>query len=171
MEPLKNELLFLEINQKSHEVQLLTELAHELMNFQEGFKSTAKKTYILSPWASSLFGMEILNDKLYLGVPEFIYNILCRTRIYLVNYIRNTPGIFIVINAGNEPKCQPIAIRIYMRTSRIASLSLFKQMTFIKMNAQGEAIPGYNENEFVVDIKEVERLDWEQHNQKNTLQT
>lgn len=163
----KNELLFLDINQKNQEVQLLTELAHELMNFHDGFKSAAKKTYILSPWASSLFGMEILNDKLYLGVPEQIYSILCRTRIYLVNYIKNTAGIFVVINAGNEPKCQPIALRINMRSSRVASLALFKKMTFIKMNAQGESIPGFDENEFVVDIKEVQKLDWEYHGQKN----
>jgi hypothetical protein len=166
MQIVKNELLFLEINQKSHEVQLLTELSHEIMNFSEGFRSNAKKTFVLSPWASSLFGLEIFNGKIYLGIPAMLYDILCKTRIYNINYIKNSPGLFLIINIGSEPDCQPIALRVNVRSSRVSSAAMFKKITLIKMNTAGESIPGFDENEFELDIKSVEKLDWEKFNSK-----
>lgn len=163
---MKNSSKILELNKDHYEINLLTELSHEISNFKEGFKGSVNHTFILAPWASSLFGFEIDNNKAYIGVPSIIYDNLSLSSLYLVNYIKNKPGIFVVFDLGGENKKRPVALRIHMRTKRVESLAKFKKITFIRMDLDGNAEPGFDEDEFELDFKEVKDLDWEYFGKK-----
>lgn len=158
---MNKELKFLELNKDQPEISLLTELSHEISNFKSGFKGKMNHTFILGPWASSLFGFEINDNTAYIGVPKLIYSHLARTKVYLINYIKGQPGIFIVFDIGGEEKKRPVALRIHMRTERVKALTKFKKAVLIKMNNEGLAEPGFEEDEFELNIKEVKNLDWE----------
>lgn len=156
-----NEIKILELNKNEPEVDLLLDLSHEISNFKSNFRSGLKHTFILSPWASSLFGLEISRGKAYIGVPEMIFKNLSRTRIYLANYIKGKPGLYIVIDMGGHENKRPVAIRIHVREKRIEALSKFKEIYLIKMNESGVAKPGYDEDQVKLLLREVKSLDWE----------
>lgn len=148
-------------NLDTQEIRLINELSHEISNFKTGFKGLARKTLVLSPWASSLFGIELFQKKIYLGAPELIYEMLSRSRIYSAYFIKGRPGLFLVMESSNTKESKPIAIRIHVRSARIESLSKFKKITIIRMNSQNTATVGYDDREFTIEIKEAEGLIWE----------
>lgn len=149
------------LNKENYEISLLKELSHEIMNFRDNFKSKIKYTYILSPWASSMFGFEIYEDKAYIGVPDILYDFFATIKIYLINYIQNEPCFFIIFDFGKDDKRHPVALRVYLRNERVKCLAKFNEVIFIKMDEHGNATPDYYEDEFTLQVKEVDGLDWE----------
>ena len=164
---MKKESKVFELNKKRPEINLLKELSADLSNFKNGFNANLKYTFILGPWSSSMFGLEIENKKIYLGVPEHLFQYMSKNNIYLINYIKGKPGIFLILYSGHEVnEGRPIALRIFMREKRVEALSKFKKITLLKMRSDGYADPGYMEAEFEVRIKEVSGLDWESFGKK-----
>lgn len=161
---MNKESKILELNKEHPEVALLIELSHEISNFKKGFKGKMNHTYILAPWASSLFGFEIDDNTAYIGVPSIIFDQLARTKLFLINYIKGKPGIFIVFDMGGEGKKRPVAIRVHMRAARVEALAKFKKATLIRMKKDGTAQSGYEEDEFELYLKPVTGLDWEYFN-------
>lgn len=151
----------LRMYEQHREVSLLSELSYEISNFKSGFKGKVKSTYILSPSGSSLFGLEIYNGELYLGVPSILWDDFMNLRWYLVNYINDIPGLFLVFDMGVEPKNKPVAIRIHLRTERIKILKKFRKINLIKINEHGEADLKNKNSTFKLPIKPVKGLDWE----------
>ena len=146
---------------ENREISLLAELSYEISNFKKGFKGSVKSTYILSPSGSSLFGLEIYNDELFLGVPSILWDDFMNLKWYLVNYINDVPGIFLVFDMGIEPKNKPVAIRVHLRTERVNILKKFRKINFIKINDKGEADLRTKHSSFKLPIKAVSGLDWE----------
>lgn len=151
----------LSMYQNNKEISLLTELSYEISNYKNNFKGAVKSTYILSPSGSDLFGLEIYNDELYLGVPDILWEDFMNLKWYLVNYIKNVPGLFLVFDMGIEPKNKPVAIRIHLRTERVKILSKFRKINFIKINNKGEADLKNKHSSFKLPIRSVAGLDWE----------
>jgi len=165
----KNENIktFIELNKNEPELKLMDKLSGEIMNLKKGNRISLKYTFILSPWASSLFGFEIYNEQPYIGVPSEIYDSLMSTRIFLINYIKGQPGIFIVFSMGTEKNKRPVALRIGMRSKRVEALSKFKAVKLIRMDNDLMAEPGFQEDEFKLGIRNVKGLDWESFGKKN----
>ena len=145
----------------NREVSLLSELSYEISNFKSRFKGRVKSTYILSPSGSSLFGLDIYEGELYLGVPSILWDDFMNLRWYLVNYIADTPGLFLVFDMGIKPKNKPVAIRVHLRKERVKALSKFRKINFIKINEAGEADFNDKNSSFKLPIKQVKGLDWE----------
>ena len=89
-----------ELNYRRPEINLLRELSGDISNFKKGFSANLKYTFILGPWSSSFFGFEIESNKGYLGVPDMIFNYISEGGVYLINYIKGIPGIFLFLYSG-----------------------------------------------------------------------
>lgn len=142
---------------------MLSELSYEISNFKKNFKGDLKSTYILSPSGSSLFGLEVYQGELYLGVPEILWNDFMNIRWYLVNYFKDVPGLFLVFDMGVKPNNRPVAIRVHTRTARVKVASKFKKINFVKINKEGVANLNQKHSMFTLPIKEVKDLDWERN--------
>lgn len=147
--------------QPLNEISLLSELSHEISNFSEKFKGKAKHTYILSPFASSLFSFNIMNDRVYVGVPEEVYELLIRVKWYTINLIDNRPGVFLIFDIGENGLRQPAAIRVFLREKQVKAISQFKTATFIRCDPNGSAFNETSLNSFNMPIRMVTKLDWE----------
>jgi hypothetical protein len=146
---------------ENREISLLSELSYEISNFKTNFKGAVKSTYILSPAGSSLFGLEIYNEELYIGVPSMLWDDFMNLRWYLVNYIKGVPGIFMVFDMGVKPKNKPVAIRIHLRTERVLILDKFRKINIIKIDNKGVADFKNKHSTFKLPLKSVKGLDWE----------
>jgi hypothetical protein len=148
-------------NPLNHEVHLLAELAHELANFGSGKKINLKHTYVASTYLSSCFAYDIVDGKAYMGIPDELFDVFLKIRWYVVHFIRNTPGIFLVFDMGNKPNNHPVSIRFFLRRSRVNSLLNFKKIRLVRMNSMGEASLNSLDDFFDLDVREVDRLEWE----------
>lgn len=146
---------------ENRELSLLSELSYELSNFKTGFKGAVQSTYILSPSGSDLFGLEIYEGNLYLGVPDMLWNDFMNIRWYLANYINDVPGLFFVFDMGISPKNKNAAIRIHLRTERVSVLKKFRKINIIKIDKNGIADMENKNSSFKLPLKSVKGLDWE----------
>lgn len=155
---------FFEKYSDNKEINLLSEICHEISNFKDKFKGELSNTYVLDPSGSSIFGFDIVDGVPYLGVPEELFEYFINIRWYLANTIKNKPGLFLVFDMGMEPNNRPVAIRIAMRTRRTRALSQFNFIRVIKINKRGDWVKTGKINHFDLSIREVETLAWEKFN-------
>lgn len=151
----------LSLYNENKEISLLSELSYEISNFKKFFKGKVKSTYILSPSGSSLFGIDIYEDKLFLGVPDIIWDDFLNMRWYMCNFIKNTPGLFLVFDMGIEPNNRPVAIRIHTRSGYSEIFAKFKKIKFVKIDKHGIADLSGRHTSFTLRIKETDLLSWE----------
>ncbi|MBP4081474.1 hypothetical protein [Aeromonas sp. MrichA-1] len=140
---------------------LLSELSYEISNFADDFKGKVRHTYILNPFASSLFCVNIVNERVMIGVPARIFELLIRVRWYVINVIKGKPGLFLVFEIGKDSHRHPAAIRVFLRTKQADAVSMFKEATFIKCDEKGLPFEETRENYFILPIKTETRLQWE----------
>ena len=154
----------LEKNPENHELQLMNELSNEFSNFNKKFKGKVKHTLILSPGTSSCFGLDIFDDYVHFGVPEYLWDMFINIRWYVANVIPGKSGLFFVFDMGIKPYNHPVAIRFLVRTKRIEAISKYKKIKLIKIDNNGLAYPPDRKNCFELPIIPVKRLEWEYFN-------
>lgn len=153
----------IDINKYSNnkELLMLMELAHEISNYQDGFKGKINHTFILGPAGSSCFGFEVRDNDVLLGVPEELFELFMGVRWYVANIIKDKPGLYLVFEMGIYPKNHPVALRIYTRTKRVNAILNFNKIIFVKMTNNGFSYHLTPKTSFEIPLKVVEGLDWE----------
>lgn len=152
---------------ENKEVHMLYRFAHELSNYDPRFRGKVKHTYVLSPFMSASFGIDIVNGVPYLAVQDILFDYFVHIRWYVANIITDRPGLFLVFDMGVAPKNHPAAIRISLRTRRVNALSRFKSIKIVRIDKSGKRITNGPINEFDLPIKVVKGLDWEKFNKDN----
>lgn len=154
----------------SPEETLLINLGHEVMNFRPGFpKNGLKNTFILSLYGSAMFGLMPKGDQVYLGIPKRFYERFRSAKWLYAARITGQPGLFLVMQMGTGSHAQPIAIRIFVRTKRLSTLTdKVRSLRAVPMNKEGitredDLLAGFNLKYIVAD-----EYTWENtHNNKN----
>ena len=142
-------------------VSMIQSLTHGISNFTPGARmSKVKNTFILSPWASSMFGLEIEHGQAYLGVQREFFPGMLITSWFTAAILDNQPGLFLVF-AGGGSKIKPQALRIFFRQERIRLLYNIKSLKIVSINGDGNRLLPSNVTEFTLPIKRIARPDWE----------
>lgn len=151
------------------EETLLINLGHEIMNFRPGFpKSSLKHTFILSLYGSAMFGLMPKDGQVYLGIPKRFYERFRAAKWLFASRIKGQPGLFLVMQIGNGPNSQPIAIRIFVRSRRLSAVSdSLTSLRAVPMSREGitredDLLQGFNLRYVVSD-----EYTWENQNKKN----
>lgn len=136
-------------------------LSHEFNNFKKTFKGKLEHTYVLTPSASDMFGLEVIDGKPILGIPHQLFPLFFRVRWYLLNIVRNTAGIYLVFDMGVKPDNHPVALRIYKRKKHANALVSHSRIGVVQMNPDGSVPEKSKDNYFELPIKVVDDLRWE----------
>ena len=86
------------INFTSQDQALLEALAPGSINFSN-MRGSLKSTLILSHYASSSFGFDVADGKVFLGIPTALYQHLMNTRVHQVCSIEGKAGLFFLIES------------------------------------------------------------------------
>jgi hypothetical protein len=148
-------------NPLNYEIALLAEISHELANFRARKKGNLKHTYVASPYLSSCFSFDIHENIAFMGVPSYLFDMFLKVRWYVAHLIKDTPGIFLVMDMGQKPNNHPVAIRFFLRKARANSLLRFRKIRLVRMNESGHAVLDSMNDFFDLDVREVKRLEWE----------
>ncbi|MND33750.1 hypothetical protein D3C87_849040 [compost metagenome] len=143
------------------ERDLLIELSFEISNFSDKFKGKVQHTYVLSPFASSLFEPRIVGSEVYVGVPERIFDLMTQVKWYTVSLIAKTAGMFLVFEMGKGEKKHPAAIRVFLRSKQADAISCFDKITFLCCHPNGEPFELSRRRCFDLPIKKEKELAWE----------
>lgn len=141
--------------------ELLQSLGHEIANFQPGFKGTAKKTYIISPYATEMFGLDILDREPVLGVPEKFYRNFMNIPWEYAAWIRGAAGIFFITSIGTKTAHERVGFRLSVRKRRSLAIGRFRELRLVELNKAGEITQSAMNSSFTVPLKEISRLEWE----------
>ncbi|MGD1524424.1 hypothetical protein [Vibrio owensii] len=159
MESSKNYIMDLYPN--NHELVMLDKLSHEFNNFKKTFKGKLNHTYVLSPAASDMFGLDIIDGKPMIGIPHDLFQDFFRVRWYILNIIENAAGLYLVFDMGTKPDNHPVALRIYKRKKQVASLSKHKRVGVVQMDLDGKIPKLSKDNYFELPIKTINEMKWE----------
>lgn len=77
---------------------LLEALAPGSINFSN-MRGSLKNTLVLSHYASSSFGFDVADGKVFLGIPTALYQRLMDTRVHQVCSIEGKAGLFFLIES------------------------------------------------------------------------
>lgn len=143
------------------ELLLLAEISDEISNFKQTRKGRLNHTYVATPYLSSCFAVDIFDGKACLGVPSFLFDMFRKVRWYVAHAIKGTPGIFLVFDMGKKPMNHPVALRIFIRKSRVNALLKFDKLRITRMADDGSVVIDSLNDFFELDIKEVKALEWE----------
>lgn len=146
--------------ENNFEAKLLLELSPEISNFRKGFKGRLTYTYVLTPYGSSMFDVDILNGEVLLAVPESLYKILYQIPINNISIIKNKPGIYLVYRLGQGDLSHDISIRIHVRRRRVNVLMKFKEIRLVPITPLGEVIDGYDDK-YMLKLSAIKALTWE----------
>lgn len=124
---------------KTPEETLLLHMGHEVMNFRPGFpKNKFSRTFVLSLYGSAMFGLMPKDDLVYLGIPKRFYELFSEAKWLYVAKVKSQPGLFLVMQVGKGEKSTSIAIRIFVRSRRLESMtSKIKSIRAVPMNRSG----------------------------------
>lgn len=149
----------------SHEHTVLLNLGHEIVNFRAGFpRSKLKHTFVLTPYGSGMFGLMPQSEKLYMGIPRRLYDTFKMPRWKYAARVKNQPGLFLVMQIGDE-KSSPLAgLRIFIRSKRLSAMDeSIKQLRVVPMSKEGisredDLLMGFNIPFRILDDFEWERV-------------
>ena len=131
------------------------------MNYRTNFKGQLKKTFVLSRFMSSCFGMQIINNKVFLGVPNELFSMFFHVRWLGVHAIKGKSGIYLLFETGTRPDTHTCAIKLNMRNRRVQALLEYKKIKLVEMTDTFGFPELSRYNSFDMVIEEIEELDWE----------
>jgi hypothetical protein len=147
---------------KYPEMSFLDMVAHEVENFKPGFSSKFKKirkTFILSTTLSASFGIEISEERAFIGIPKIFFDSIYSSRIDSICTINGQAGIFIILTMG--PMQEVVAIRIFCTKKRAELVSNCEKAVIMAIDDQGEALPASERNIFELGIISKNKIEWE----------
>lgn len=134
----KNLIRLSNLDIDSSEAKVLLELSPEISNFRPGFKGDFRKTFILTPYGSAMFGFDIIKGVPILGVPTKLYDLFQDISFDGVYIQPGKPGIYLsfCVKRKNK-KDDKIAVRIFLRKRRVAALNNYKKIRILGIDNAG----------------------------------
>jgi hypothetical protein len=125
-------------------------------------KTRVQYTFLASPYLSSCFSVDVFEGKLCLGVPQDIFDKLYKLRIYSLSYIAGQSSFFFVFDMDTNTvlKTHPMAIRFFLRSSRVRLFESFQKIHIVRMNDDGVFVNRKGASIPLL-LREIEELEWE----------
>lgn len=153
--------MHLEIANKNNFVfSLIHELAPHFVNVGG---NRLKNTFILGPYFSACVGFEVIEDKLCIGLPAIIFDIMKDIRFFSLSYIPDHSGLFFVVDFGVLDGSAPLAFRIYLRQARVNLLSEFEDAHIVRLNQSGIFDLSSRHDVFTITLRKERGLPWEKY--------
>ncbi len=146
------------VNKNNYVFSLVHELAPHFVNLGG---SSLNNTFILGPYFSACVGFEIIEDKLCIGLPAIIFDIMKDIRFFSLSYIPNHSGLFFVVDFGDSSNNSPLAFRIYLRQARVNLLPEFEDAHIVRLNQSGIFDLSSRHDVFTLTLREERGLTWE----------
>ncbi|MHD0644575.1 hypothetical protein ACYPKM_02910 [Pseudomonas aeruginosa] len=148
--------------QSPEEVVLLS-IGHEIVNFSPRFpKKSLKHTFILSQYGSAMFGLMPRNNQVYLGIPQTFYEKFKSAKWLYAAKLPKEPGLFLVMMLGTGNKAHEAAIRVFIRSKRMAALDeTVKTIRVVPMDGKGITREKDVLNGFNLRLMQLEKYTWE----------